>query len=190
MRSQKIEMILSVARTMFGKYGLKKTSLDEIARLARVAKGTIYNYFGSKDRVYLEVLKTEIEEFISKIREHIGLFSSPEEKIKVHITSRFKFLKRENNLLYIEKEGDLLPSHILQLKKELWEREIELVKSILEEGIEKGIFCIKDPKIVARTIIHALKGFEIAHPIKEWGHELDTYLSTFIETIFSGIMCK
>ena len=57
-----MEAVLTAAKKVFARYGPRKTSLDEIARMARVAKGTIYNYFGSKDRVYLEVLRKEADE--------------------------------------------------------------------------------------------------------------------------------
>ena len=67
MKEGKAESILDTAKKMFGRYGLQKTTLAEIARMARVAKATIYNYFGSKDRVYLEVLRRETNEIVEKI---------------------------------------------------------------------------------------------------------------------------
>ena len=51
MKQEKLESILDAAGNMFGRYGIQKTSLHEIAQMARVAKATIYNYFGSKDQV-------------------------------------------------------------------------------------------------------------------------------------------
>ena len=61
MKEEKAESILNAAKKIFGRYGPQKTMLDEIAHMARVAKATIYNYFGSKDRIYLEVLSREAD---------------------------------------------------------------------------------------------------------------------------------
>jgi AcrR family transcriptional regulator len=47
---------MSSAKMMFARYGRGKTSIEEIVRMARVAKGTIYNYLGSKDKAQKGVL--------------------------------------------------------------------------------------------------------------------------------------
>ena len=67
-----MESILAAARHMFMKHGIQKTTLEEIARLSRVAKATIYNYFGSKDRVYLEVLNREAIAMAKRILEEVA----------------------------------------------------------------------------------------------------------------------
>jgi AcrR family transcriptional regulator len=41
MKKEKMESILATARHMFVKYGIQKTTLEEIARFSRVAKATI-----------------------------------------------------------------------------------------------------------------------------------------------------
>ena len=49
MNQAKLETILHTAKKMFARYGPRKTSIEEMARVARVAKATIYNNFGNKD---------------------------------------------------------------------------------------------------------------------------------------------
>jgi hypothetical protein len=67
MKKEKVESILNTAKKMFARYGLRKTSMDEMAGMARVAKATIYTYFGNKDQVYLEVLRREANEIVEKV---------------------------------------------------------------------------------------------------------------------------
>ena len=45
-------MILDAALRLFGQYGYRRTSMDDIAREAGIAKGTIYLTFASKDEVF------------------------------------------------------------------------------------------------------------------------------------------
>ena len=47
--------ILAVAKLQFGQKGYSKTSMREIAELAGVGVGNIYNYFASKDELIGEV---------------------------------------------------------------------------------------------------------------------------------------
>ncbi|RLB15544.1 MAG: TetR/AcrR family transcriptional regulator, partial [Deltaproteobacteria bacterium] len=90
MKPEKLESILDTARKMFARYGLRKTSLDEVARMARVAKATIYNYFGSKDKVYLEVLHREMDEVVQKISSSVGQEALPEDKMIAFVKAKFR----------------------------------------------------------------------------------------------------
>jgi AcrR family transcriptional regulator len=90
MKQEKAESILDTAKKMFGRYGLQKTTLDEIARVARVAKATIYNYFGSKDRVYLEVLRREANEIVEKISYSVDQEVLPGDKVAAFARAKFR----------------------------------------------------------------------------------------------------
>lgn len=49
--------ILTVARQQFGQNGYSKTSMREIAELAGIGVGNIYNYFTNKDELFREVVR-------------------------------------------------------------------------------------------------------------------------------------
>jgi AcrR family transcriptional regulator len=55
-RSQNAEPILQVAEELFFSKGFRHTSIDEVAELAGVSKGTIYNRFENKQALFLAVL--------------------------------------------------------------------------------------------------------------------------------------
>ena len=59
MKNSKQELIIEVAQKLFARYGFKKTTIDEIARLAHIAKGGIYYYFDSKEDIFRAVLEKE-----------------------------------------------------------------------------------------------------------------------------------
>jgi AcrR family transcriptional regulator len=48
-------LILEAAQALFLRYGVKRTALDDVAREAGVAKGTLYLYFDSKDTLFAAV---------------------------------------------------------------------------------------------------------------------------------------
>ncbi len=54
--SDKKELILKTAESIFEKYGYAKTSMDDIANEAFIGKGTIYYYFKSKEDIFLELV--------------------------------------------------------------------------------------------------------------------------------------
>ncbi|MFC1951699.1 TetR/AcrR family transcriptional regulator [Chloroflexota bacterium] len=57
-REQKMERIRGAAFDLFGTYGLKKTSISEIAEKAGVSKVTIYKYFIDKDGLVRDIVKS------------------------------------------------------------------------------------------------------------------------------------
>jgi len=54
--------ILEAALMMFTRYGFKKTNISDIAREARIGKGTIYSYFKNKEALFGEVCEWKLDE--------------------------------------------------------------------------------------------------------------------------------
>ena len=50
----KKETILAVAEKFFARFGIRKTTMDEIAKMARIGKSTLYYYFKSKEDIRSE----------------------------------------------------------------------------------------------------------------------------------------
>ena len=191
MKEEKAESILNTAKKMFGRYGLQKTTLDEIARVARVAKATIYNYFGSKDRVYLEVLRREANEIVKKISSSVDQEVLPGDKLIAFARAKFRYMREAINILNLDREGieKLLPS-AESIRSELFEREVNIIRSILEEGVEKGIFRLNNVPLAATAIGHALRGFELNWLVKESEERIEYYLDELMNILFYGLMSE
>ncbi|MGZ3767128.1 MAG: TetR/AcrR family transcriptional regulator [Mucilaginibacter sp.] len=70
MEADKIkESIKRAAQELFRKFGYHKTSVNEIAKRAKIAKATIYKYFDSKEAVLhvllMDYIKTSVDELIN-----------------------------------------------------------------------------------------------------------------------------
>ena len=61
-REFKKQEILDAAIHIFAKKGFKATTLDEIAEKSEFGKGTLYNYFSSKEDIYKEIISSVIAE--------------------------------------------------------------------------------------------------------------------------------
>ncbi|MCK5148443.1 TetR/AcrR family transcriptional regulator [bacterium] len=57
--------VITTAIELFGLYGLKKTSIDDIVKAAGIAKGTFYHFFESKESLFFEVFST-LEDTVQK----------------------------------------------------------------------------------------------------------------------------
>ena len=191
MKQEKAESILDTAKKMFGRYGLQKTTLDEIARVARVAKATIYNYFGSKDRVYLEVLRREANEIVEKISSSVDQEVLPGDKVAAFARAKFRYMREAINILNLDREGieKLLPS-AESIRSELFEREVNIIRSILEEGVEKSNFHLNNVSLAATAIGHGLRGFELNWLVQESEERIEYYLDELMNILFYGLISE
>jgi len=65
---EKIHKILQKhARILFEKYGLAKTSIDEIVQAVNISKGAFYTFYTSKEVLYFEILESIEQEFKGKL---------------------------------------------------------------------------------------------------------------------------
>ena len=69
------ESIKKAARELFRKYGYHKTSVNEIAKKAKIAKATIYKYFDSKEMllqaILMDYIRISVQEIIHNPKEEI-----------------------------------------------------------------------------------------------------------------------
>lgn len=68
----KMAQIKRTALDLFMAHGIDKVTVDEIADAAHVSKVTVYNYFGSKEGLYAEVMNLYVEETLAATEAIIG----------------------------------------------------------------------------------------------------------------------
>jgi AcrR family transcriptional regulator len=61
--------ILDAAQALFMRYGVKRTAMDDVAREAGIAKGTLYLYYDSKDALFAGIARRMCDEVLGKARE-------------------------------------------------------------------------------------------------------------------------
>ncbi len=59
--------LLEQGYKLFSAYGLKKTNVEEIAKAAGISKGAFYNFYGSKEELFMDV----IEQVELRIRQEV-----------------------------------------------------------------------------------------------------------------------
>lgn len=76
------ESIVQAAKELFRKYGYHKTSVNEIARKAKIAKATIYKYFESKEVLLHFILMQYISASVDEMIQHSLDVTDTEEYLK------------------------------------------------------------------------------------------------------------
>ena len=186
------EQLVQAARQVFVRFGYKKTALDDIAREARKGKSTIYYYFKSKDDIFKAVIDAEAEIRAKTIDGQISMLEDPQLKLKTYIYVRMLTLKKVGNY-YEAIKNDLLDNlyFVNSFRSNHFDAEINLIKDLLLEGIEKEVYTIQNPELTAKTIVTLLQGFEVPLILKNLSdEELQKSVDEMLNILFFGIVAK
>lgn len=180
-KDQTKEKILTVAARMFGKYGFQKTTVDEIARTAHKAKGSVYYYFKSKEELFLAVVTQEINVLKSGLTRVIVDSQDATGMIRSYLMNRMTLMKDAINYHESLTAGLVDDFGFLSECREDFTRfEIELMKAVLDRGLRENKFQIKDTQATAQVIILAMKAIEI--PFYQQ-HKIAEYEQTIVELL-------
>ncbi|MFI5302157.1 MAG: TetR/AcrR family transcriptional regulator, partial [Polyangiales bacterium] len=92
MERSKKDTILCEAARAFMRFGFKKASIDEIAKKAGVAKGTVYLAAASKEDLFYQVLHREIRSWIAEVANHIDHRRGADEVFTEMLRASLKYL--------------------------------------------------------------------------------------------------
>ncbi len=181
--------IVQVASRIFTRFGFRKTTMENIAVASQKGKSSIYYYFKSKEEIFKAVVEKEANELHDDLKEEVNKYDDPIDQLKTYILFRMHKIKMVTNFYTALKSEHL--SHLVFIEK-IRERfdhdEINILKQILQRGIDSGKFNIDNPELSAIAIVTAMKGLEIPLFInKEYGN-IETRLDNLIKFLFYGLV--
>ena len=150
------EAILEAARGRFLRFGPRKTTMDEVARAAGCSRTTLYAHFRNMEDLYASLLDQDAEAFISDASAAIESESTTGRKIR-RIVEITRSTYARNNILRMAFTGDSemsLEGVANVYTRDQESRIIDLLRSVLEEGIAEGTIRKIDPERVAYLMFH------------------------------------
>ena len=93
--------ILAAAVAVFAREGYAEARMDEIARQASLAKGTLYLYFRSKDEVYAAAVRQALDELQALTATAVDNASDLRARIEAIISVRVRFWEQKTDLYRI-----------------------------------------------------------------------------------------
>jgi AcrR family transcriptional regulator len=145
--------IIDTAKKLFESKGIKKTSMNDIAENAGIAKGLLYYYFSSKE----ELVEAVVDEFVTGV----------DEELKTIVNNNTDFFMKLTGLL--DFYFNSIQGHPLMLSYSPGEPEISaLIRDRLSEvalvygrgliamGTELGLVSIRYPEYMLKVIIRGL----------------------------------
>lgn len=185
----KRDTILIAAQRLFARFGLRKTTVEEIINLAKIAKGTFYKYFPDKEALFLEVVEKESASLVLAIREAVAQASTSQEKMKAYLETKASKIAELVNLYQVTRERiDEYWPQIEGVREKYLTEEQRIVREVLIDGVDKGELEVAEPELTAFTIVIAVKGLESSWMMEASPIELEQGMDLLLEVLFQGII--
>ena len=172
-KSDKRNRIINAALSVFSKDGFQNSKIEDIARTADIGKGTLYEYFSSKEELFLQVFTNFKESVLSKFWVVLNDRGDPlarlkrvakisadicaDDKIQMRFLAQFSFecITREKG------------NKLSELLKEYNEEIAALISGIVEEGIKQGLLKPLDVEILSKNFADTLFGMYMRYQLSD-----------------------
>ena len=187
-RRGKRARILAAGLKLFAKQPFQQVTMDKVAKLARVAKGTLYLYFPSKQSLYLGILAGGLEASAIGLQSAISPDLDSADRLRHAIAASIEFYYgRSDFLRLLATEQPRVGAERSRLLESWRARGIEFFSAMLKEGIASGVFRPIDSRLVAVAIIGTIRSVLLYcgtdRPVAELNRELATLL-------FDGLLTR
>ena len=92
----KRDLYLKASATYFDKCGYKNFKISQLAKELETSVGTIYNFFISKENLYLEYLILKLQNFLDKLNENE--INDPMKNLELYLSCKYEiFIQIDNN---------------------------------------------------------------------------------------------
>lgn len=134
--------VLEQALQIFSKYGYKKTTLEDIAGSLGITKGALYAYSENKKDLYEKAVALALKKWQDRVKEEVLKAENPRDKFLTMSLKAYQYLAEDSvfrNIL--AQDPDIFPLFPYQDPyNEINENSRALLRSILAQGAEQGIF--------------------------------------------------
>lgn len=150
------ESLRDAGREFFGRYGIDKTTISELTDAAEIGKGTFYQFYDSKEELYIDIIEQYLEEYIPRLLSNsFEAYDDPEQAIEAYLEESMDELDSNPLLRQIFLEDDvnqLLEQYSEDELSEGHERSIEFFLPYIEQWYDECEVIGPDPETIAHTL--------------------------------------
>ena len=184
--------ILKAAVDLFSKRGFEKTTVDEIAAHANVGKGTIYLYFANKEKIFVAIIESGIQEILRRMNEIFSESTNFRQQLGELLKEHLQFAENHRDFYQV------LINERLNMKwvgdKESQDRLIELhhklnqqLTKFMQIGIDQGQIRNGDPSIFAYIFTGIISQFCFHWLTEKENESLVEQVPVIFDLFFNGV---
>lgn len=198
---QKKKEIAQAALDLFGKRGFFATSVEQIADAVGIGKGTVYEYFKTKEEIFTAAVLLWSEHSEIKFQEVLKAIEDPVEQLHLFVSAFMNVFdpnQPSKSRVFIDifqqtfsENGALRTKHYLL--KEITVKRFQVVIQILLNGISRGVFkpeIAKDVEAIAINLIFFLRGIGLHSLLTEKMFDINAQVDMYMQTLLEKILFR
>ena len=188
-KEQKKKDIALATKELILNEGINNITISQIAKVAGIGKGTVYEYFKNKDEIVFELVEILMQEHNKQKKAELSKFTSTREKVKSFFSFFYVDADKELREIYKQFTAIALSSineDILNFQTECYILYENWMESIIQEGIQN-----KELKPEAKDLIMGIFAFAqgvfimsvTTNAIKNLQQKIDTQIDMLFDLI-------
>lgn len=188
----KKRLILKVANEVFAEKGFQQATISQIAQKAKIAEGSIYDYFKNKEDLLFSIPEARMEKFLSGLHEHLKGIKGALNKFRKLIWYHLNFYEKNKDytrilLLDLRQNPRFNQSKAYGMIRQY----SKIILQLIQEGKkEKAIRMEIDPHILRDLILGTIEHFTIRGFIMGRFPNLAEAADDLYDQIVSGVAEK
>jgi len=188
-----VQDIINGAKKLMQQYGLRKTTMEDIAKVAGKSKSTLYYYFKDKEEIFDRVINLEIDEFFQTVKTAVNKQADAISMLKTYIVTKVKTLRDKTNLYRFAIENDLqgqINKEFTNLRNRYDNEEKKLISFILTKGVESKLFTDEithETDTLSELLVSCVRGIEMDLIVHNKNKDLAEKADLLVEILIKGI---
>ena len=187
----RVREILEAARRVMARYGMQGTTVDRVAEEAKVAKGTIYLYFQSKDELVHAAVLEGLREMVAETVRSDDPSMPPLDRIRNLILAQYRIQASNQDFLKTLIIGNSLD---IELESQagrdfmrVYARHLDFVASVLQDAIDRGAIRPIDSQFAGFMLGEMITGSLRRRLLKLASTPLEADADAVVELFLRGI---
>ncbi len=184
------KQILDAATEVFSIKGFANAEGDEIAKLAKLGKGTIYRYFKTKKDLFFSVVDRGLENLKDSVLEAMAREKEPLDKIKKAIETYLIFFEKHSYLIriFIHEQSEF-QKRIQKRYYQHYYEHVNKIKEVFKKAQTLGLIKKKiKPSVAIAILTDMLNNFIYTWQLTGEKYSLSEGFSLITEIYFTGVL--
>ncbi len=158
-KEKKREQMLEVAAELFAKKNYHEVMIDDVAKLTYVAKGTVYNYFASKQELYFTIMSSKLQNLNTSLKNKIATEISIIDSLHSYVIHLYMFMmKYQNFFLMYQKEYMNAQNEFCRELRVMDDELKSILSDIIYKGKRENQFRNVDESFAVRLVLGSIFG--------------------------------
>ena len=182
--------ILEAASRVFERFGLAKSTLEDIAKECGIKKTALYYYFKNKEELFKAMLIKDIENIKEHIIQKVEEETETIKKIRTYLVLRLKSMEKMTKYFDIFRGDNASLSYrdfAYKEEEKTVHFELDYLTNLISEGVKKGDLEVKNKKSLVLLVLGATYGLTHEFMCEEKEINSEKEIDNILEILLKGI---